>query len=174
MFSGTNNYVIYSAGSPSDKREEFMMAATVLGGSKWHRVKNHVWPHVLPSFFTCCSTICEYFITSLASWLVRVIFCGTIIFGTEADSVTKEWTGLIGQNFRHLTTHTWIVLIPIAFYSMTILAGNLISNSMQDAIKLGNVRKLERESKELQVEKQVQLTMDDFSFIERYKIKKDS
>lgn len=33
------------------KREEFMMAATVLGGSKWHRVKNHVWPHVLPSFF---------------------------------------------------------------------------------------------------------------------------
>ncbi len=30
MFSGTNNYVIYSAGSPSDK-EEFMMAATVLG-----------------------------------------------------------------------------------------------------------------------------------------------
>ncbi len=51
MFSGTNNYVIYSAGSPSDKREEFMMAATVLGGSKWHRVKNHVWPHVLPSFF---------------------------------------------------------------------------------------------------------------------------
>ena len=57
---------------------------------------------------------------------------------------------------------------------MTILAGNLISNSMQDAIKLGNVRKLERESKELQVEKQVQLTMDDFSFIERYKNKKDS
>ena len=129
------------------KREEFMMAATVLGDSKWHRVKNHVWPHVLPSFFTCCSTICEYFITSLASWLVRVIFGGTIIFGTEADSVTKEWTGLIGQNFRHLTTHTWIVLIPIAFYSMTILAGNLISNSMQDAIKLGNVRKLERKVK---------------------------
>ena len=55
---------------------------------------------------------------------------------------------------------------------MTILAGNLISNSMQDAIKLGNVRKLERESKELQVEKQVQPTTNDFSFIERYKNKK--
>lgn len=33
------------------KREEFMMAATVLGRSNWHRMKNHVWPHVLPSFF---------------------------------------------------------------------------------------------------------------------------
>ena len=31
MFSGTNNYVIYNAGSPSDKKKEFMMAATVLG-----------------------------------------------------------------------------------------------------------------------------------------------
>ena len=55
---------------------------------------------------------------------------------------------------------------------MTILAGNLISNSMQDAIKLGNVRKLERESKELQVEKQVQLTMDDFSFYREIKKKR--
>ena len=62
------------------------------------------------------------------------------------------------------------------FYSMTILAGNLISNSMQDAIKLGNVRKLERESKELQVEKQVekqvQPTMNDFSFYKEIQNKK--
>ncbi|EEL28915.1 ABC transporter permease subunit [Bacillus cereus] len=147
------------------KREEFMMAATVLGGSKWHRVKNHVWPHVLPSFFLL---VAQQFVSTLLLLLhlglLELFFGGTIIFGTEADSVTKEWTGLIGQNFRHLTTHTWIVLIPIAFYSMTILAGNLISNGMQDAIKLGNVRKLERESKELQVEKQVQPTMNDFSF----------
>ncbi|MGQ0422667.1 ABC transporter permease subunit, partial [Bacillus sp. HC-Mk] len=111
------------------KREEFMMAATVLGGSKWHRVKNHVWPHVLPSFFLL---VAQQFVSTLLLLLhlglLELFFGGTIIFGTEADSVTKEWTGLIGQNFRHLTTHTWIVLIPIAFYSMTILAGNLISN----------------------------------------------
>ncbi|EOP41088.1 hypothetical protein IK1_01556 [Bacillus cereus VD146] len=96
--------------------------------------------------------------------LLELFFGGTIIFGTEADSVTKEWTGLIGQNFRHLTTHTWIVLIPIAFYSMTILAGNLVSNSMQDAIKLGNVRRANRKKEEVKVEKQIQPTVNDFSF----------
>ena len=93
------------------KREEFMMAATVLGeviGITY----GHTYCH---HFFTCRPTICEHFITSFTSWLVGVIFGGTIISGLEADSVTKEWTGLIGQNFRHLTTHTWIVLIPIAF-----------------------------------------------------------
>ena len=73
-----------------------------------------------------------------------------------------NWSKLPSFNYSYMDcTYT------DCFYSMTILAGNLISNSMQDAIKLGNVRKLERESKELQVEKQVQLTMDDFSFIER-------
>ncbi|MDF9558277.1 ABC transporter permease subunit [Bacillus tropicus] len=147
------------------KKEEFMLAATVLGGSKWHRLKRHIWPHMLPSFLLL---VAQQFVSVLLLLLhlglLKLFFGGTILFGLDADSVTKEWTGLIGQNFRHLTTHTWIVLIPIAFYSMTILAGNLISNSMQDAIKLGNVRKLERESKELQVEKQVQATTNDFSF----------
>ncbi len=98
--------------------------------------------------------------------LLELFFGGTIISGLEADSVTKEWTGLIGQNFRHLTTHTWIVLIPIAFYSMTILSGNLISNSMQDAIKLGNIRtpKSKNKDKEMKEEIQVQHTVNDFSF----------
>lgn len=147
------------------KNEEFMLAATVLGGSKWQRLKRHVWPHMLPSFLLLVS---QQFVSTLLLLLhlglLELFFGGTIIFGTEADSVTKEWTGLIGQNFRHLTTHTWIVLIPIAFYSMTILAGNLVSNSMQDAIKLGNVRRANRKKEEVKVEKQIQPTMNDFSF----------
>ncbi|PFD37833.1 peptide ABC transporter permease [Bacillus cereus] len=147
------------------KREEFMMAATVLGGSKWHRMKRHVWPHLLPSFFLL---VAQQFVSTLLLLLhlglLELFFGGTIVFSTEADSVTKEWTGLIGQNFRHLTTHTWIVLIPIAFYSMTILSGNLISNSMQDAIKLGNVRRANRKKEEVKVEKQIQPTVNDFSF----------
>ncbi|MDM5239180.1 ABC transporter permease subunit [Bacillus cereus] len=147
------------------KNEEFMLAATVLGGSKWQRLKRHVWPHMLPSFLLL---VAQQFVSTLLLLLhlglLQLFFGGTIIFGTEADSVTKEWTGLIGQNFRHLTTHTWIVLIPIAFYSMTILSGNLISNSMQDAIKLGNVRKVNRKTEEVKVEKHIQPTMNDFSF----------
>ncbi|PHA68566.1 ABC transporter permease [Bacillus toyonensis] len=147
------------------KNEEFMLAATVLGGSKWQRLKRHVWPHILPSFLLL---VAQQFVSTLLLLLhlglLELFFGGTIIFGTEADSVTKEWTGLIGQNFRHLTTHTWIVVIPILFYSMTILSGNLISNSMQDAIKLGNVRRLKGEKKKGKVEKQIQPTMNDFSF----------
>ncbi|PEW76967.1 peptide ABC transporter permease [Bacillus cereus] len=147
------------------KKEEFMLAATVLGGSKWHRLKRHIWPHMLPSFLLL---VAQQFVSVLLLLLhlglLKLFFGGTILFGLDADSVTKEWTGLIGQNFRHLTTHTWIVLIPIAFYSMTILSGNLISNSMQDAIKLGNVKIPKRKDKEVKEEKRVQTNVNDFSF----------
>ncbi|MET3294566.1 UNVERIFIED_ORG: hypothetical protein ABIC81_001285 [Bacillus proteolyticus] len=47
---------------------------------------------------------------------------------------------------------------------MTILSGNLISNSMQDAIKLGNARMPKSKDKEMKEEKQVQHTVNDFSF----------
>nr|WP_225990672.1 hypothetical protein [Bacillus luti] len=40
-----------------------------------------------------------------------------------------------------------------------------VSNSMQDAVKLGNVKRPQRENKEVKVEK-------NFLFIERYKNKK--
>ncbi|HDR7355310.1 Oligopeptide transport system, permease [Bacillus cereus] len=147
------------------KKEEFMLAATVLGGSKWQRLRRHIWPHMLPSFLLL---VAQQFVSVLLLLLhlgiLKLFFGGTILFGLDADSVTKEWTGLIGQNFRHLTTHTWIVLIPIAFYSMTILSGNLISNSMQDAIKLGNARMPKSKDKEMKEEKQVQHTVNDFSF----------
>lgn len=147
------------------KKEEFMLAATVLGGSKWQRLKRHIWPHMLPSFLLL---VAQQFVSVLLLLLhlglLKLFFGGTILFGLDADSVTKEWTGLIGQNFRHLTTHTWIVLIPIAFYSMTILSGNLISNSMQDAIKLGNVRTSKSKGKEIKEEKRIQTNVSDFSF----------
>ena len=88
------------------KKEEFMLAATVLGGSKWQRLKHHVWPHMLPSFLLL---VAQQFVSVLLLLmhlgLLKLFFGGTIMFGLDPDSVTKEWTGLIGQNFRHLTTH---------------------------------------------------------------------
>ncbi len=147
------------------KREEFMMAATVLGGNKWHQLRCHVWPHLVPSFFLL---VAQQFVSMLLLLmhlgLLKLFFGGTILFTGDADSVTKEWTGLIGQNFRHLTTHTWIVLIPMFFYSLTILAGNLISNSLQGAIGVGNLRRAKVKKKKEKVKEKVDSERKDFSF----------
>ncbi|MED2181793.1 hypothetical protein P4V93_00560 [Bacillus wiedmannii] len=47
---------------------------------------------------------------------------------------------------------------------MTILARNLVNNSMQDAIKLGNVKKPKSKDKEVKEEKRVQTNVNDFYF----------
>lgn len=39
-----------------------------------------------------------------------------------------------------------------------------ISNSMQDAVKLGNVKRPKRENKEVKVEKKIQSNVNNFSF----------
>ena len=57
------------------KKEGFMLAATVLGGSKWHRLKRHIWPHMLPSFLLL---VAQQFVSTLlllfTSWFVTIIF----------------------------------------------------------------------------------------------------
>jgi len=50
MLGCTDCHAVYGTRGPV-KREEFMMAAMVLGGSKWNQLCRHVWPHLLPSFF---------------------------------------------------------------------------------------------------------------------------
>ena len=71
----------------------------------------------------------------------------------------SNWSKLPPLNYTYMDcTYT------DCFYSMTILAGNLVSNSMQDAIKLGNVRIPKSRDKEMKEEKQVQHTVNDFSF----------
>lgn len=98
------------------KKEEFMLAATVLGGSKWQRLKRHMASYVTTISLLVAQQFVSTLLLLLHLGLLQLFFGGTITFsGMDPDSVTKEWTGLIGQNFRHLTTHTWIVLIPIAF-----------------------------------------------------------
>lgn len=62
-----------------------------------------------------------FILLAIVSTLLVLLHLGLLqLFfgGTEVDSVTKEWTGLIGQNFRHLTTHTWIVVIHPAICGM--------------------------------------------------------
>ncbi len=57
------------------KKEEFMLAATVLGGSKWQRLEApYMVSYVTTISFISSTTICKYVITSFTSWFVTIIF----------------------------------------------------------------------------------------------------
>ncbi|KAB2477769.1 ABC transporter permease [Bacillus cereus] len=116
--------------------EEFVEAAKILGGGKLYIVMKHILPHLVPTFIIM---LMQQFVQTLTLLLhlglLNLFFGGTVLYGTEAESVTHEWTGLIGMYYPSLSSDTWIPMIPIIFFSLTVLAANKITDSIQEAIE---------------------------------------
>ncbi|PFK31918.1 peptide ABC transporter permease [Bacillus cereus] len=128
------------------RKEEFIDAARILGGSRRRIIVKHLFPHL---YMTFVLVFMQQFIQTLIIFLhlglLQVFFGGTVSFGgTEVDSYTHEWSGLIGVYFRSLSVHPWIPLVPITFFGLTIFSGNMIVRSIEDAIakvRLGEMKK---------------------------------
>ncbi|WP_247739109.1 ABC transporter permease subunit [Bacillus sp. 165] len=101
--------------------EEFIDFAIILGGSKFHIWKTHLFPHLLPIFLLV-------FVQQFVQVLILLMHLGVLglFFGDEFDSVSHEWSGMIGMNFRSLFVHPWIPLVPIAFFTLSIIAASVI------------------------------------------------
>ncbi|MDM5187239.1 ABC transporter permease subunit [Bacillus sp. DX4.1] len=129
--------------------EEFIDAARILGGSKRHIVFKHIFPHLYTSFvIVFIQQFVQALIILLHLGMLGLFFGGTIVFyGEDIDSVTHEWSGLIGTYFRSLTVHPWIPLVPIMFFGLTIFSGNIMVLSIQQAMakaRLGEGVKTEK------------------------------
>ncbi|PFR24660.1 peptide ABC transporter permease [Bacillus cereus] len=116
--------------------EEFIEAAKILGGGKLYIVVKHILPHLVPTFIIM---LMQQFVQTLTLLLhlglLTLFFGGTVLYGDDADSVTHEWTGLIGKYYPSLSSDTWIPMVPIIFFSLTILAANKITDSIQDSLE---------------------------------------
>ncbi|MES5893447.1 ABC transporter permease subunit [Bacillus cereus group sp. RP43] len=116
--------------------EEFVEAAKILGGGKLYIVVKHILPHLVPTFIIM---LMQQFVQTLTLLLhlglINLFFGGTVLYGDEADSVTHEWTGLIGMYYPSLSADTWIPMVPITFFSLTVLAANKITDSIQDSLE---------------------------------------
>jgi peptide/nickel transport system permease protein len=116
--------------------EEFVEAAKILGGGKLYIVVKHILPHLVPTFIIM---LMQQFVQTLTLLLhlglINLFFGGTVLYGDEADSVTHEWTGLIGMYYPSLSADTWIPMVPIIFFSLTVLAANKITDSIQDSLE---------------------------------------
>lgn len=124
------------------RTEEFIEAANVLGGSKWHILKRHILPHLYPiAIVIFMQQFIQTLIVLLHLGLLELFFGGTIRSMDDFDSVSHEWSGLIGVYFRSLTVTPWIPLIPILFFGLTILSGNLILSSLQKSIEYSRIKR---------------------------------
>ncbi|WP_455661982.1 peptide ABC transporter permease [Pradoshia sp.] len=125
--------------------EDFMEAASVLGGGPRHKMKVHIFPHLKENLMQLSiQQFIQVLIVLSHLGVLNLFFGGTYVdYGGSGPpkSMYYEWSGLVGVYIRSLNFHPWIALVPIAFFTLTILAAQLMLNGLKKADEQANEEK---------------------------------
>lgn len=108
------------------KRQEYVLAARVLGASDWRIMFRHIFPNSLGTIITSSVLVIPGVIFSESS----LTYLG--IVDLNSSTMTSVGTMLAnGKGF--LETHPHIILFPALFISLLMISFNLFGNGLRDA-----------------------------------------
>jgi peptide/nickel transport system permease protein len=117
--------------------EEFIQAAQILGGSKLHILKVHVVPHVVENWvLLSIQQFIQVLMIMAHLGVLQLFFGGTFVDYTYQDppkTISYEWSGLIGDSYQVLNITPWISIVPIVFFSLTIISAQFMLNGVKRA-----------------------------------------
>src|SRR6267378_4526796 len=107
------------------KEREFVEAGRALGGGPQHNLLHHILPHLVP-------IIIVYGTIGIATSISTESILSFIGIGVQAP--TADWGKMVadGQDFMFLAP--WMVIFPGLMILLTVLAFNLISEGLRDAL----------------------------------------
>ncbi|MGX6443322.1 hypothetical protein ACWM35_08905 [Neobacillus sp. K501] len=130
------------------KKSSFIQSSYLMGGSHFHVLRKHMKPY-LKSFGLLIG------IQQMISTLVILMHLG--IFGVflggptksgifngdmwgppTPESLSSEWSGLIGQNFAVIIQYPWIVLSTILGFFLLICLLNMMKKELESLINHGH------------------------------------
>ncbi|WP_246206768.1 ABC transporter permease [Virgibacillus ihumii] len=149
---------------------EFITGARVIGTGRWHTLKKHVMPHLAPKLWVNFGQQVIQVLVLLVHLGLLKLFLGGTIKHTRViesfESVTAEWSGLIGYSYAYLDIQPWLPLVPLGAFAITILAMNyMIEGMKQVLIKDTRVRQLRKDVKSPVKESKPELTKEDFQSV---------
>lgn len=106
------------------KNLEFIMAARACGAGFWHIV----WKHLLPNVM---GPVIIY--ASLTVPGVMLLEAALSFLGLGIQPPDASWGVLIQEGARSVQSYPWLLLYPGIFFSMTLLALNLLGDGLRDA-----------------------------------------
>jgi peptide/nickel transport system permease protein len=121
------------------KNETFIQSSYLMGASHFHVLKRHFRPF-LKSYGLLMA------MQHLINTLVLMMFLGAFgiyiggmshgeVVGLDTpNSLTKEWAGLIGQNYGEFYRSPWIVFDPLICYFILILIINMIKKELESSM----------------------------------------
>lgn len=133
--------------------QEFIDGAKVIGGSRLHILWKHVRPHIQPQLWIIyMQQLVQTMLVLAHLGFFKIFFGGTNLsfdpmWADPPQSISYEWSGLIGSGVRYLTIHPWIVLVPILFFALTILSMNFMLEGIKTVTENWRVKFNHAESK---------------------------
>ncbi|MCF6138626.1 ABC transporter permease subunit [Pseudalkalibacillus berkeleyi] len=124
--------------------KEYIVSTHSLGAKPIYVYFKHIIPEMATRVLLVITQQIIQVLILLAHLGVLLIFLGGRSTFTVGDifnehevftSQTGEWAGLIGHNFNEIMLKPHVLLIPLAFFSLTIFALNLVINGIQNHIK---------------------------------------
>ncbi|MGR3765813.1 ABC transporter permease [Rossellomorea sp. NS-SX7] len=108
-------------------KEEFILSAKVLGANKLRIILKHILPSLKEKLVVLFGQqIMQTLIIFIHLGLLQLFVGGTDVdYSVVRDppqSMTNEWSGLIGDSFRYLQGAPWVPLTPILFFASAMFA----------------------------------------------------
>jgi peptide/nickel transport system permease protein len=108
----------------SAKNDEYVIAATTIGGSPWRVMFRHVLPNV--------TTPILVLFTTAIGWAM-IIATSLSFLGLGVSPPAAEW-GADMQSALTYLNHAWWMTMPGIAITVTIIAVNLVGDGLQDAL----------------------------------------
>jgi peptide/nickel transport system permease protein len=133
----------FSSDIQSIMNKEYVVSTLSLGAKKTYVYRKHVFLEMRSKMILLFAQqtiqtlilLAHLGVLSIFIGGAETVFLGDILSLSESQiPISGEWSGIIGHSFQDLMTAPWIILIPIAFFSFSILAINLMIQGIQNVL----------------------------------------
>jgi peptide/nickel transport system permease protein len=108
------------------REQEFVTAATAIGGSGAHVVTRHIFPNTLPPLIVQ---------TTLAIAFAILEAAALGFLGLGAQPPTPEWGAMLADSYKYFTSGAWwVFFFPGAAIMLSVLGFNLLGDGLRDAL----------------------------------------
>lgn len=107
------------------KEQDYILAARALGAGPPHIILHHLLPNLGSPLLVLASL-------SLAGALLSG--AGLSYLGLGAQAPTAEWGAMLQEGRTYINTAWWLTLFPGGLLFLTVLASNLVSEGLRDAL----------------------------------------
>jgi len=110
------------------RTQPYVEAARALGGSDWHTIVRHILPNAAAPLVAFAATQLGWILLNGAA---------LNFLGLGAPLGTPEWGAMLNEGRGYLRDAPWVSTFPGLALTLTLLAANLLGDSLQRALNTG-------------------------------------